>query len=137
MSGGLYNMVVRANPVGRMLFVTIGLDPAAVPRLRDVWINRELTEVTVFTRTGGGNRPEYSEANALLVSHPGFLRDRDWAVDSTYAEWVFSVPENRTAILRQEIDGWPADTQDTILRAITEDASSKWTAMMARLGGAE
>lgn len=129
----LYDLVVRPNPGGAMLFATLGLSPAVVPRLRDVWINAELTEVTVFTRTGGGNRSEYEGENAGLRTFPGFLRDSDWALDATYAEWVFAVDPDKSAILKRDIEARSAEDQEVIRALITKDATTKWTEMMGSL----
>lgn len=49
--------------------------------------------VYVFTRTGGGNREEYSEHIEEMSRDPLFLREYDDSYDSTYMTFVFRVPE--------------------------------------------
>lgn len=66
-----------------------------IPRFRDLWVEKsddpEVTTLVIYTRTGGGNREEYHEANKRLASHPGYVGDEDDAFDSTYAIFKFSV----------------------------------------------
>jgi hypothetical protein len=55
-------------------------------------VSKEENEIIVFTRVGGANRGcGYGEEE--LQKHPNFLRDFDNKSDSTYAAYVFSVPE--------------------------------------------
>lgn len=130
----LYSVVIAINPVAADLLAAIALDPDAVPRPRDVWINRELSEVTVFTRTGGGNRDEYAVENAALRAHPGYLRDHDWATDPTYAEWVFVFPAVNREALRSTLANLPGNEErDNLLGVISADATAKWTRVMERL----
>ena len=49
-------------------------------------------EIHVYTRVGGGNRNcEFGEEE--LQQHPNYLRDFDDEYDSTYATYVFSIPD--------------------------------------------
>lgn len=130
----LYSVVIAINPLAADLLASIALDPDAVPRPRDVWINRELSEVTVFTRTGGGNRDDYAAENAALRAHPGYLRDHDWATDPTYAEWVFVVPGVHREGMRSALADLPGNEErDHLLGVISADATAKWTRVMERL----
>lgn len=130
----LYSAVIAVNPLAGNLLASIGLEPAVIPRPRDVWINRELTEVTVFTRTGGENREEYLFENEGLRQHTGYLRDRDWGIDATYAEWVFVVPAVHREGMRSALADLPGNEErDHLLGVITADATAKWSRMMERL----
>ena len=126
--------MIAMNPAAHVLLRAISLDPASVPRPRDVWVNRDLTEVTVFTRTGGGNRDDYRAENAALRAHPGYLRDHDWTIDATYAEWVFVLALSEAALFRADFDTLTKDERERVLAVITADATAKWTRMMDRLG---
>lgn len=90
---GLYNTVFGYNDLAGPLLAAIQLDPADVPRFRDCFLNKDGTEIVVYTRTGGGNREAYAEQNAAMASRAGYLRDEDDKVDSTYALFFFAVPE--------------------------------------------
>jgi hypothetical protein len=48
----------------------------------------------VYTRTGGGNRDEYSAENIAMTNRAGYLRDEDDSFESTYALFHFAVPES-------------------------------------------
>lgn len=126
----LYSVVIAINPIAGDLLASICLEPASVPRPRDVWINRELTEVTVFTRTGGGNREEYAAENAALRAHPGYLRDYDWATDPTYAEWVFVVPGAEREAMRVGMADLSDDERAHVVSVVNADATAKWTRVM-------
>jgi hypothetical protein len=111
---GLYNMVFGRNSFAEAFLHMLGTGESKVPRFRDCWLNKEGTEIVIYTRTGGGNRDYYeSEANARknypkdfeedeqpagpwnedLRQLPGFIRDVDSTFDGSYAEFYFKVPE--------------------------------------------
>jgi hypothetical protein len=133
----LYNMVCGSNPVAGRLLAAINLDPNTVPRFRDVWINDDMTEITVHTRTGGGNREDYEEENGEMVSHPLYLRDCDDNFDSTYADFTFRVTEEEKAKLLAEIadatEQSPPDHKRQIMEAITKEPRKKYDEAMTFL----
>lgn len=90
---GLYNMVFGYNELAGPLLSAIQLAPGEVPRFRDCFLTKDGTEIVVYTRTGGGNREEYTEQNAAMARRAGYLRDEDDKVNSTYALFFFAVPE--------------------------------------------
>lgn len=51
--------------------------------------------IIVLTRTGGGNREDYDAENEAMQAIDQFVTDFDDDFDSTYAYWVFEVPEKR------------------------------------------
>lgn len=126
----LYNMVCKSNPVGGLLLVAIGLHPNEVPRIRDVWTNEELDEVTVFTRTGGGNREEYAEQNDAMTRNEYYLRNNDWEMDATYAEWHFRLPVEATEALRKELATVPEPDRARALAVVSRNATDKFTAAL-------
>lgn len=69
------------------------IDPEALPRLRDAWVERVYGEVRVafYTRAGGDNRVDYAAAISALRAHPQYLSDRDDRLDTTYATFRFRV----------------------------------------------
>lgn len=87
----LYNMINGVNPATFFVLPMLGeKHPDSYPRFRDCFIQND--EIHVLTRVGGNNKGcEYGEEE--LQKHPNYLRDFDEAFDSTYATYVFSVPE--------------------------------------------
>jgi hypothetical protein len=85
-------MVFGVNQLAGPLLAMIQLDHRNVPRFRDCFLNKDGTEIIVYTRTGGGNREEYAEQNAEMTRRAGYLRDEDDSYDSTYAIFYFAVP---------------------------------------------
>jgi hypothetical protein len=82
---GLYDVVLgdghQANR-GRVMLGILG-NPA-VARFRDAWCEKGgdgEPVIAVYTRTGGGNRADYQEANGTLAAHPLYLRDADDTYD--------------------------------------------------------
>jgi hypothetical protein len=113
--GGLYNLLFPgALDRGAALLPVIGINPeaAAAFRFRDCWPERDGTDrfrIHVYTRIGGGNRPEYAEAIKTLRALPTYERDADDGYDTTYASFWFRVPDQFAApVARIAVD--PIDT---------------------------
>lgn len=87
----LYNLVHGENNFASVLLAMLGLSRDEVPRYRDCYWTGE--HIAIHTRTGGGNREDYEDGNAYLVSQPTYVRDDDDDHDSTYATFYFTVPE--------------------------------------------
>jgi hypothetical protein len=49
--------------------------------------------ICVFTRVGGGNRPDYEKEIAELRKKPGYITDYDDKFDCTFASFIYSVPK--------------------------------------------
>ena len=136
----LYNMMCGTNPAAGRLLAAINLDPNTIPRFRDVWANDDLTEVTVHTRTGGGNRESYEAENDALCAHPLYLRDADDDFDCTYADFSFKLPEEEKIKLLAEIaDAVKDDPEKTaqVMKAVTTGAREKFDAVMESLKNAK
>lgn len=132
----LYNMMCGTNPAAGRLLSAINLDPNSIPRFRDVWANNDLTEVTVHTRTGGGNREDYETENDALCAHPLYLSDADDDFDSTYADFTFRLPEEEKIKLLAEIaDAVKDDPEKSaqVMKAVTTGAREKFDAVMESL----
>lgn len=67
------------------------------PRFRDAYVKEN--EMVVLTRTGGGNRVEYSELNNKITKHSLYIKDHDDEYDSTYALWYFRIPEEFSILI--------------------------------------
>jgi hypothetical protein len=87
--GGLYNMVFGTPPpevVASLL--SLAGQPALPARYRDIWLERDDEHglvIAIYTRLGGGNRPDYADEWARLRALPTYVRDADDKWDTTYA----------------------------------------------------
>lgn len=112
----MYNMLFGENPQAALLKFVLDLDNDTskwkTGRYRDIFLNKDGTEIHVYTRNGGGNRihvrptPEGIDCDCpacimkyLLPTHPRYLRDYDDELDPTYATVAFSLPESYKALL--------------------------------------
>ena len=84
-------MINGVNPATFFILPMLGeKHPDNYPRFRDCFVDNN--EIHVYTRVGGGNRNcEFGEEE--LQQHPNYLRDFDDEYDSTYATYVFSIPD--------------------------------------------
>lgn len=133
----LYNMMCGSNPASGRLLAAINLDPGSIPRFRDVWVNDDMTEVTVHTRTGGGNRESYEAENDALCAHPLYLRDADDDFDSTFADFTFRLPAEEKAKMLAEIEEAVKDSpekKEAVMAAITEEPREKFDKVMNAMG---
>jgi hypothetical protein len=132
----LYNIMCGVNPAAGRLLLALGLAPSDVPRLRDAWTNDEMTEVSVYTRVGGGNRSSYEEGIARLQGHPGYVRDYDDDFDNTYATFVFKLPEDQREAMKKELTAALENDEGAIkevMKAITQTGPDKTQAALAAL----
>jgi len=94
----IYNMMHGTNPATFFILPMLGKHPDSYPRFRDCFLQDEEhpkydDHIHVYTRTGGGNRDDYEVENGIMAEHPNYINNFDDSFDSTYASWVFSVPE--------------------------------------------
>lgn len=90
-----YNMLFGQNSNSAVILALINLKETDVERFRDCHIHKDY--ITIYTRTGGGNREDYP--NTTLVESPYYLRDEDEDDDNTYATYYFKFPDE----LREDI----------------------------------
>jgi len=98
----IYHMMNGVNPMTFLILPMLGKHPDEYPRFRDVFAGDESRpeydrHIMVYTRTGGGNRPDYAAENGEMMKHPDYVDNYDDQEDSTYAVWVFKVPEKWSA----------------------------------------
>lgn len=62
-------------------------------RFRDIFLNEDGTQISLYTRNGGGNRDNYTHVFRVLRKHPQYTNDYDDDYDCTYATIDFKVPE--------------------------------------------
>jgi len=93
----LYNMMNGVSQATFFILPMLGKHPDEYPRFRDCFTNDEehpeyKDHIHIYTRVGGGNRG-YGYGEDKLMKEEGFVTTFDDSFDSTYATYVFKVPE--------------------------------------------
>jgi len=99
----LYNTINGVSSAAFWFLPMLGKHPEQYPRFRDCFLTAaeddysipakyKQDHIIVFTRTGGGNREYYERENNEIKEHPCFVYDSDDSFDTTFANWIFSVP---------------------------------------------
>ena len=94
----LYNMVNGVNQATFWVLPMLGKHPDEYPRFRDCFISdaehpQWNEHIHIYKRVGGGNREDYVVEISELQEMDGYVADYDDDFDSTYASFVFAVPE--------------------------------------------
>ncbi len=113
----MYNMVNGCSPAVFLILPMLGKHPEEYPRFRDCFLSNEERpdlddHIHIYTRTGGGNREEYDEENEAMTNMDDFVEDFDDSFDTTYASWVFKVPEQWNADFKLITQGRMAEVSD-------------------------
>lgn len=87
----LYNALFGMNPQADFLLAVVGLRQSDIERFRDVHGSADGAAILVHTRTGGGNREDYPQAE--MRSKDEWVESEDDGFDSTYCTDKLSVPE--------------------------------------------
>lgn len=94
----MYNLINGVSMACLYFLPMLGKHPDEYPRFRDCFLKDAQRpeydgKIHVYTRVGGGNRLDYTDAIKALQSAPGYVADYDDGQDSTYAMFVFEIPE--------------------------------------------
>lgn len=137
----MYNMLFGMNPYTPTLKWILKLDLPngySSGRFRDIYLNKDGTKITLYTRNGGGNRGCWDSDGCdadknihgsqcmisiikRLQEHPNYLKDYDDGFDSTYAYFEFSVPENYLELTKALATGEdPASVSDKFVQIVEE-----------------
>ncbi len=108
---GLYNVINGVQPSTWFILPMLGKHPDEYPRFRDcfvgkMWRNKEKDEygipvwhhgkeqlISVYTRVGGNNRPDYQKEIEIMKKMSEYVEDFDDDFDNTFAIFVFRVPD--------------------------------------------
>jgi len=123
------NMINGVNQATIFFLPMLGKHPDKYPRFRDCFIgvlkndekevdqfgipeknnkiDKNKRQISVYTRVGGGNREEYTEAISELRKMTGYITDYDDDFDSTYATFVFDIPKKWHKDYDRTIEGKP------------------------------
>lgn len=117
----MYNMLFGYDELAPTLMAALKIDPKDVGRYRDCYLNEDGSFIVVLTRTGGGNRAEYKEANRELAKHTLYADDEDDGFDSTYAYFYFNVPNDIAETCEESVaKGFGRKPAITRFRELTE-----------------
>lgn len=105
----LYNMLMGFNPACIYLLPMLGRKQEEYPRFRDCFL--EDGKIAVYTRVGGNNRGcGYGEEK--LYEDPNFVTTYDDDFDSTYATYLFNVPEKWKSDFNKILNGKVMEVSD-------------------------
>lgn len=136
----LYNMLHGHEPTARFVLSVLKVNPEKMARFRDAYLtygdDKQTPVMVILTRTGGGNRPDYEDANAYLRTLDGFLDDTDDTFDSTFALFRYAVPEDlRAGVLTFLTEhGAPLTLEEKTYQAIGPDQTKRQRDATAQLG---
>ena len=86
----LYNMLFGFNPACIWVMPMLGRKQEEWPRFRDCFVKDG--KIEIYTRVGGNNR-NCGFGEEELYKDPNFVETFDDEYDTTYATYVFNVPE--------------------------------------------
>jgi len=103
----LYNTLFGENQEAHVLLGMIGLNKEYFQRYRDIELINNATIIRVFTRLGGGNRPDYQTTWDKIRRHELYLGDYDDGFDETYAYIEYKIPEQFKETAKKMFKGEP------------------------------
>ena len=94
----LYNALFGVRPATFFILPMLGKHPDEYPRFRDCFTSDEEHprydgHIHVYTRVGGGNRDDYEAEIDRMRESPHYVTDFDDSFDSTFATFVFRIPD--------------------------------------------
>ena len=121
----LYNMIHGVNQATFFILPALGKHAEEYPRFRDCFYGDKdrpeyADHIIVYTRTGGGNREAYEDANDELTEMPTYVADYDDDFDCTFANFVFAVPEEWKADITAIAEGRPLEISDAYFARLCE-----------------
>ena len=140
-------MLFGFNNNAPILLKILGFTTNDIPRFRDCFLKDN--SIVIHTRTGGGNREyyenaethkqnfygdiadweEYSVYNDDLRKHPNFVTDVDDDFDCTYANFFYSFPDefkdDLIALAAKDEAHMPSDRWKALFKAMDESKSDE------------
>lgn len=89
----LYSQLFDENSSADIYLSMLELRRDMFGRYRDIFLNNDGTEAIVYTRVGGDNRSDWMDHIDVIRGHKYYIKDYDDDYDSTYAYFVFRIPE--------------------------------------------
>lgn len=119
---GLYNLLQGYNPAAITIMAVLKLDHTKVDRFRDAWFTDDGKRMILLTREGGR---QCGESYRYLTIHPQYVSDHNDNLDSTYAHFIFTVPE--------ELEPFTVPLADAMKRLGLGEDKNGPKAMLAKL----
>ena len=116
----LYNALFGENEEAPVLLGMLGVNKEYFNRYRDVELIENGTKIRVFTRLGGGNRPDYNETWNKIRSHQLYIKDYDDDFDCTYAYIEYNIPEQFKETASKMFKGEPVSFSDKFNKELEE-----------------
>lgn len=113
----LYNMANGFNPACVFIMPMLGRKQVEWPRFRDCFVQDG--DIAIYTRVGGGNR-NCGFGEEELYEDPNFIKTWDDDFDSTYATYLFKVPEKWKPDFDKLVEGKFAETSEEYQKMIRE-----------------
>lgn len=120
----LYNLLNGVSQATFFILPMLGKHPEEYPRFRDCFIGELLNSkeekdqfgipqktttddsvISVYTRVGGGNRESYQSEIKEMQDMPTYVKDYDDDFDSTFATFIFSIPNKWMDDFNKIIEG--------------------------------
>lgn len=122
----LYNTLFGENEESPVLLGMIGVNKEYFDRYRDVELIHDGTRIQVFTRLGGGNRPDYKETWDKIRNHHLYIKDYDDDFDCTYAYIEYNIPDEFKETAKKMFKGEPATFKEKFEKEL-EDMNEEGT----------
>ena len=116
----LYNTLFGMNEETPVLLGMIGVNMDFFDRFRDVDLIKNGTIIRVFTRLGGGNRPDYKETWNKIRNHKLYIKDYDDDFDNTYAYVEFEIPDKFKETAKKMFNKEPISFSDKFKKELEE-----------------
>ena len=116
----LYNILFGENEEAHVLLGMIGVNKEYFDRYRDIELIENGTKIRVFTRLGGGNRPDYKETWDKIRNHNLYIKDYDDDFDCTYAYIEYKIPEQFKETAKKMFKGEPVSFSDKFNKELEE-----------------
>lgn len=89
----LYNTLFKENEHAEALLEMLNLSREDFGRYRDCYLNKDGSNIIVYTRCGGDNREDYDYVFNNVCNHKYYITDYDDDFDNTYCYFVFKTPD--------------------------------------------
>ena len=114
---GLYNIINGYNIACVLILPMLGRKQEEYPRFRDCFVKDGM--IAIYTRVGGGNRGcGFGEEE--LYKDPNFIKTYDVDFDSSYATYLFNVPEKWKPDFNKIMDGNSKEVSDDYYNYVKE-----------------
>ena len=116
----LYNALFGENKEAPVLLGMLGVNKEYFRRYRDIDLIESATKIRVFTRLGGGNRPDYKDTWNKIRKHDLYIKDYDDDFDCTYAFIEYKIPDEFKETAKKMFEGEPVSFSDKFKKELEE-----------------